>query len=45
MITLPVEIVDGSACIDWSLVPSDAISIVIDTDKATVYQAGDDIPT
>lgn len=44
MITLPVEIVDGSATFDRSKIPSDAISIVIAVDKVTIYQPGDKLP-
>jgi hypothetical protein len=44
MITLPVVIVDGSATFERSKLPSDAVSIVIDVDKVTVYQQGDVLP-
>ena len=44
MITLPVVLVDGSTTFDWSLVPSDSVKIVIDIDKVTIYQAGDELP-
>ena len=44
MITLPVVIVDGSTTFDRSKIPSDAVSIVIDIDKVTIYQQGDELP-
>jgi len=44
MITLPVIIVDGSTTFDRSQLPSDAVSIVIDVDKVTIYQQGDVLP-
>ena len=44
MIILPVTIVDGSATFDRTLIPSDAVQIVIAVDGVTIYQAGDVLP-
>ena len=44
MIILPTVIVEGSTTFDQSLLPADAIKVVIDIDKVTIYQAGDALP-